>query len=277
MGDLSIPDMHVTAVTNTAWPFPGAVFDGILGLGFQAIAQPSRATTPFMYRLKELGVDGIFTFIMPSNGGDGTFIVGSVQNHLYNAFGVSWLPVTVSPSVGNQLAFWMVDYGGMNVGSQTFGSGRAIVDSGTSCILMPPGPFAHFQELIGSRQNCDGIGWPDIEITLGGRGYLITPLDYAIAAGREKSSKTPLCAPCVQSGNDELILGDVFHRKFVVTYDFDNKRIGVPISSWWDAYWPVILLPSSTAAFFLLLYLGFWCTHRNRNVPSAREPLARFG
>jgi saccharopepsin len=267
LGDLAVNKMHVAVVTSTQMPFPGAIFDGILGLGFDALAYPQGVTVPFLYRLKEHGVDGVFTFEMTSNGAEGIFVVGGVQTQLYNSFGVSWLPLMTSQKSG-EYGFWMVAYGGTEIAGRSFGGGKAIVDSGTSCILLPPEQYAYFESRTTGKTNCDGVGWPDISVQLGGRQYIITGLDYIISAG------SGLCKACVQAGDGDgsLLLGDVFHRKFVVTYDFDNKRIGVPIFTWWDAYWAAIIFPPSFAAFFLTLRAVFYCTHKRRRPPLAREP-----
>lgn len=271
LGDLAINAMHVAVVTSTEMPFPGAIFDGILGLGFDELAYPQGVTVPFLYRLREHGVAGIFTFEMTSNGSEGVFVVGGVQTQLYNSFGVSWLPLIPSQKSG-AYGFWMVAYGGTEVAGRSFGGGNAIVDSGTSCILLPPAEFAYFESKTTGKSNCDGVGWPDISVQLGGREYVITGLDYIISAGGGR------CKACVQSGDDgSLLLGDVFHRKFAVTYDFDNKRIGVPIFTWWDAYWAAIILPASFAVFFLTLRGVFFCTHKRRRQQLAREPLVPSG
>jgi len=73
-----------------------------------------------------------------------------------------------------------------------------------------------------SDPRCEAL--PDITLTLGGQDYVLTGSDYGF-------QKLGQCQLCVQGSEQSIwILGDVFHRKFPVTYDFGSEppMIGLP-------------------------------------------------
>lgn len=112
----------------------------------------------------------------------------------------------------------------------------AIIDTGTSYILMPPGDAKALHAKIPGRSNsgesftipCD-TKLP-IQFTFSGVVYDVLPKDYV--GKPDKTGKA--CASNIvghQSfGPDTWLLGDVFLKNVYTVFDFDKDRIGMLIS-----------------------------------------------
>jgi len=86
-------------------------------------------------------------------------------------------------------------------------------------------------------------------------------------------------------GSPFWILGDVFHRRYFVTYDFHNKRVGMSVlipKTWWQKHW---LAVCAVTAFVIamVLVLGYFCVKNrqrrvvNRSLQQPLQPAAGWG
>lgn len=106
----------------------------------------------------------------------------------------------------------------------------AIIDTGTSYILMPPDDADALHQLIpGSSKNDELYIMPcsssaDVFFTLSGVKYSVSPKDYV---GKQSGSgcQSNIIGHQAFSPND-WILGDVFLKNVYTVLDFDNARIG---------------------------------------------------
>lgn len=179
-------------------------------------------------------------------------------------------------------SFWAVPADSVTVDGSTFkalagGSIPSIVDSGTSCLILPSPAYEEFTHSFVFGLDCSANGcvgdctgsYPSITYRINGNDYTIDSKDYFIPLG-----KAGKCQACVSNGGNQLLLGDVFHRKFAVTYDFDNKRVGLPgvtpgflsgIGSWINDNVRLFVL---ICCIFLsiCLRIGCWTYRKRRNV-----------
>ncbi len=80
-----------------------------------------------------------------------------------------------------------------------------MVDSGTSCLVLPAEDFLQWKSNVDFETVCgaDMSGAPRISIKIGDYNYVFSAADYCVHG-----------FPCVQGQAEPFwILGDVFHRK----------------------------------------------------------------
>mmetsp|Transcript_45252 Transcript_45252/g.104969 ORF Transcript_45252/g.104969 Transcript_45252/m.104969 type:complete len:450 (+) Transcript_45252:72-1421(+) len=208
--------------------------DGILGLAFDALVTSAlgvKVPTFFDMLLKahgpEIGNETYFYFMMDDAGATKKdyLIFGGDLGDRYPE-GVHWAPVARLTYGAGQpgYGFWAVQASEVRAGtdsnSRSYFPQFVIFDSGTSCLTMPATDFSDFKlnYLTGSSVMVTNL--PTLRFEIHGYYYSIEGMDYAIRtdAGYQL---------CVQPG-EYWILGDVFHRVFPVTYDYGNKRVGLP-------------------------------------------------
>jgi hypothetical protein len=135
--------------------------------------------------------------------------------------------------------YWQVPVESYRIGGAKFNLSAttpAVVDSGTSCLILPSDAFRAFSAAarkagapnINKLIPCDTSGLPDFAVTLAdsngtSREFTLTSHDYLL------EMESMGCMACVQDGGQQMLLGDVFHRAYGVIYDYDKKQIGFPI------------------------------------------------
>lgn len=236
LGNAPVPGTIFMEAVKTTDPFPTADFDGVLGLGFSGAAKPLGLQTPldvFRKEYKDSMPQQVFSFEMApptaSPGQPAELLIGAIPESRYPQ-GVNWVDI-IGKEGPLPFSFWAVTMdqvsfiGGIPFESKVETHRVAVVDSGTSCIVMSDADAKAFYDMartaLASDSRCGSL--PKIVIRLRGQDYELSGSDY----GRQLS-KT--CELCVQAGSSFWILGDVFHRKYTLTYDFgsDPPRIGLP-------------------------------------------------
>lgn len=140
-------------------------------------------------------------------------------------------------SVQDGTALWRVPLDGAWVGGTevNFGGNRnAIVDTGTTLLVLPPDDAMKFHGYIPNSQTdgknfaipCDST--VDVQIGIGGAKWSISPKDYI---GFKYTDGSNLCASNVQglkTGNsdEQWILGAVFLKNVYAVFDMDTKKVG---------------------------------------------------
>lgn len=114
---------------------------------------------------------------------------------------------------------------------------KAIVDSGTSLLAVPPADLAKIAAKVGAKQlapipplnkeytiDCNAES-PDIDIVISGKTYTLKKEDYILNVGGQcLFGMTGIDVPA--PAGPLYILGDVFMRAHYVKFDVDNRRLG---------------------------------------------------
>lgn len=239
---VSIPSYTFAEVNNTKGLGIGydiGHFDGICGMGWDDISV-DHVETPLRALVNSKQLDAnVFAFYLGSGGDAGELVVGGVNPAHYTG-DFSYVPV--ADTVPGKKGYWALALDAMTVGGDPVTSAKkAIVDSGTSLMVIPTADIKALAKKVGAKQvlpippfnkeytiDCNSTG-PTIDITLGGKVYPITKEQYVI-----KSCSAGQCE-CILgfSGMDIpapagplVILGDVFMRAHYVKFDVDNSRLG---------------------------------------------------
>lgn len=218
-------------------------FDGILGLGFDALAvcdfpyQFSCVETPF-HRLMNAGMldAPVFSFYLGTlknenpliMGYDGELLLGGTDPKYYTGE-INYVPL-------KSATYWEIEMDAFSVqggGDVTTPDTRtAIVDSGTSLLV---GPQSAVDAIIANcstcRTNfegeimvsCDEV-LPDLTVRLGGIDYVLNGPDYVL--DDEGTCLMLLMSINLEGTGVDWILGDVFMRKYYSTFDYQNQRVG---------------------------------------------------
>ncbi|XP_068956435.1 napsin-A [Petaurus breviceps papuanus] len=214
-----------------------AHFDGILGLGFPALAVAG--VQPPLDTLMELGLldQPIFSFYLnrdPEAVLGGEVILGGSDPALYIP-PLTFLPVT-------RPAYWQIHMDRVTVGhSLTLcpNGCAAILDTGTSLITGPSKEIGALHKLIGGFPllageyliPCDRLSaLPPISFLLGGVWFNLTAQDYVLqlASGRTRFCLSGFLALDVPPPAGPFwILGDVFLGPHVTVFDRGAARVGL--------------------------------------------------
>jgi hypothetical protein len=232
LGPFKVHDYTFAEVSDTSgmgFAYYMAKFDGILGLGWEALVVKGGPTV-FRALVEQNHLeDAVFAFYLTGDDADpGELILGGVdENHYVGDF--YDIPL-------KSLSYWLVDMTGLFVGSSKIGStSSAIIDSGTSLLAGPVEDVEVLADELGASKvfggeysiDCDQ-GGPDITFSLGGKAFTLTFEDYVLKV----EGQCILGIMSIETGNGPLwILGDVFMRKYYVKFDYGNASVGIAKSS----------------------------------------------
>jgi len=226
--------------------------DGLCGLGFSGltVTDSTEAYPTFLDTLKHQNVISCRTFsLYLSNSANeldtnSEIIIGGWDSRYMLTQSFITLNV-VDPY------YWAVGLEGIIIGSTTFvfGNMEALIDSGTSLIMIPPNHWSHIIQTFQTiDQSCTGSGdsslsymicncgsiealnkYPNFTFILGDESGLgsfnLTPQQYM----RRNSTGTGFCLFLMGSRydiDDMWILGDVFMMSYYTFFDEENMTIG---------------------------------------------------
>eukprot|EP01127_Copromyxa_protea_P005276 TRINITY_DN15228_c0_g1_i1.p1 TRINITY_DN15228_c0_g1~~TRINITY_DN15228_c0_g1_i1.p1 ORF type:complete len:371 (-),score=98.66 TRINITY_DN15228_c0_g1_i1:23-1135(-) len=215
------------AATSLADFFNGQPMDGILGLAYPGIAADYVTPVFDVMMSKKLLPKNIFSFFLDSTSGDSrSAIIFGVLDPTYYTGSISYVPVV------NQ-NYWLISLDDVTVGKTDVGGCngwlaycKAIVDTGTSLIVLPTDAFNTLSSAIGTvNSDCSNIdSLPTIDFTFNS-GSLTLPLSPSTYVIKDPQAG---CVLGIQ-GSDGLpfwILGDTFMRQYYTVFDRDNNQIG---------------------------------------------------
>jgi len=112
----------------------------------------------------------------------------------------------------------------------------AIVDSGTSILTGPSDVVKQIAESIGAKQlvpneymvDCKA-SLPNMDFTINGNVYTLTPADYLIPDG-DMCLFGMMGLDVPRPAGPLWILGDVFMRKYYTVFDAANQRVGFALA-----------------------------------------------
>ncbi|XP_017048074.1 lysosomal aspartic protease [Drosophila ficusphila] len=214
--------------TEQGTNFVDAYFDGILGMGFPALA--ADGVTPTFQNLVSQGLvqSPVFSFFLRDNGSTvnygGELILGGSDPSLYVG-GLTYTNVI-------QAEYWKFQTDYIKIGSTIVSTyDAAIADTGTSLIIAPLAEYTLIAALFNA--NSDGLfqctslsSVPDLVIVINAVEFRIPAKYYIIQEG-------DYCALSIQSINQDFwIMGDVFLGRFYTEFDVGNQRLGfAPVNS----------------------------------------------
>lgn len=235
--------------------FSTTQFDGILGLSFPELS-------PMYTELKgnkDLpNYEPVFDSIINQNllkeeqfsfsygVKHSSIIFGEPDKHLFKGE-LTWIPVS-------KKLYWEMDLDDIIIGERSIGDCnpcKAVVDTGTSLLTGPTTSISeildilhrkpHPNESVERFEDCGSLdleSLPTISYVLGGNTFTVEP-KYYMEAETAKSfhgESHTLCRPGFMAldvppdRGPLYILGDIFLRKYYVTFDRDTQRIGFALS-----------------------------------------------
>jgi len=219
--------------------FAMAKFDGLVGMGYDALAAKGM-TTPFSQLMKsDKCEEKVFAFYLNKEkkddeqaaGGEMT-LCGIDSNHYEGD--LLYVPVT-------RKAYWQFTVDSIDVNAEKFSTNfEAIADTGTSLIAGPSDVVERLNNAIGARQNPMNGQWmidcknldnmPTVTFKIAGKPFSLTPDQYVMKVKPIATMDVTLCLSGF-SGIDlpqgpMWILGDVFISQYYTVFDQGKDRVG---------------------------------------------------
>ncbi|KAG2216195.1 hypothetical protein INT45_005153 [Circinella minor] len=227
--------------------------DGIFGLGFAKLSLMGSKRS-FVENLKYQGVikNAVASFHLGQSDQGGQLLIGATDPSLYQG-NFTYLNVTND-------RYWEVPFNGIKIGNRTIMSGvgggpsigsntstTAIIDTGTTLIVVPPSmsqaihmaiPGAEYNKSFGwqvpCEQNMQRNNHSKTSNTLQNNDVIFRLGDYEFPVPhkdliREKSNpenKTLCYSGIADAPIPMVIMGDTFLRNYYSVFDYDNKRVG---------------------------------------------------
>ncbi|CAG8647969.1 11209_t:CDS:2 [Ambispora leptoticha] len=202
--------------------------DGILGMGLDKLSSQN-AKTPFSELVAQNFVkDPIFGFFLgrQKDGSNSQLTLGGVDSSKFTG------QLNYNKLVG-QDGFWEIALDDASVNGKPLGFSKrtAIIDTGTTLLIVPPADAAAIHKAIeGAVFQQDEYLVPCntkavVALTFGGVTYKISTKDLA----REKA-KQNLCLSGITGGNvggaNQWLIGDTFLKNVYSAYDIKNLAVG---------------------------------------------------
>lgn len=235
----------VFATEMTEEPFSAFEFDGVLGLGLEALAlDPEFSFMGQISRLNNL-MDASFGVFVSKHDEVSSEITFGGHDSRRVASDLQWAQVH-KPELG----YWQLQVRGIRIGGEPLelceaGDCVAIADTGTSLLGVPKQAAQHVHWLLArnvdgnpDELDCRGHPGPDIVFDLGDFEVTLGPEDYSRPAGlrvvTNATNETQfICraqllpvdeGPAL--GDKAWILGEPVLRKYYTAYDWARSRIG---------------------------------------------------
>jgi cathepsin D len=226
------------SATVTSNDFNNYPMDGILGLGRTAsneIGTPTVMQVLASKNLLQANILGIHLQRNSDGAKDGQITFGGIDHSKYQG------AVSYTATVSADSSLWEIPVDDLAVSgvSCKLKAKSAIIDTGTSYILMPPPDAQVFHTQIPGSTNTGGSAnymipcssSATVQFTFSGVTYDIHPIDYmGKADSTGKMCASNIVGQQAYSAN-QWILGDVFLKNVYTVFDFDKDRIGFGVKS----------------------------------------------
>jgi hypothetical protein len=236
MGGLIVQNQIFAEVTNAVGlgaAYKMGKFDGILGLAFPVLSV-NHVPTAFENVVSQGLVDeAIFSFYLGNSAKDfGELLLGGINTKKYTG-DITWVPLKAA-------TYWEINLSQLTVGGTNYiadGGVNAIIDSGTSILTGPSEAVKAVATSLGAKEIIEGeymmkcnYDGPNLDFTIDGNVYSLTPTDYLIPDG--DLCLLGLMALDIPAPTGPLwILGDVFMRKYYTVWDVSNQKIGIALAN----------------------------------------------
>uniref|UniRef100_K3WF60 Peptidase A1 domain-containing protein n=1 Tax=Globisporangium ultimum (strain ATCC 200006 / CBS 805.95 / DAOM BR144) TaxID=431595 RepID=K3WF60_GLOUD len=304
---LEIPNVRIGNADSQGAEIQRFQTEGIVGLGLDSL---SRVTKPSLFHLLSQSPDydlpmvfSLYINPLPSHDPPSQLILGGVDDTL-GGENATWFhfPV-IQDRFMSSYGFWSLHLQDVSIGNQRLASTPpstrpqqrghlhrandvAIVDSGTSLILLPLAAFETavevMREHIGDRfrntslrsggyscQHCAHEDFPDLvfEFALENEAmnddsnlFVIQTQQFVLQGQDYVRCEHRVCTPQLDASSSELfVLGDVFLRTYYTSFDYTNKQIGFacPLGKCSGGQKPALLLNTGFAQLTYLSHLYF--------------------
>jgi len=269
-GEVCLEASIVMAVEMTTQPFKDFKFDGIFGLGLDALAvAPSFS---ILHHLTGAGNNADATFGMYLGQGEG---LGELALGGHNTDRLL-TPLHWAPVANKKQGHWQINIQEVRIGNRTLdlckdGSCRGVVDTGTSHLGVPGTVLQDFHQSLSiggdKDEDCGGVEAPPIELVIDGFTLELTPKNYMRPLSVPKNmlsnggsgggvlsnmlqsitkfvSPSPApesshtCSPKIMPvnlpaplGPNLFILGEPVLRRYYTVYDWQAARIGFGLAA----------------------------------------------
>jgi hypothetical protein len=234
MGSLS-PSLTFGLATNVSADFISYPMDGILGIGRGTSDNnvPQIMDVLSTSKLIAAKLYGIHLSRNTDGSADGELNLGAVNKDRFTG-DLNWIDV-----VPNDTGFWEIGIDGASVDNAALnlrGSRTAIIDTGTSFILMPPSDalLLHTQ-ISGFKQDGETFSVPcdssaALQFSFNKQSYNISSKDW-----RGGKLNNGLCRSNLigrQTFDEgQWLVGDVFLKNVYSVFDFEKGRVGLGVES----------------------------------------------
>lgn len=223
-------------------PFSAFKFDGVLGLGLDALALHPEFN--FFGQMAQNGrIEPIFGVYLANDDTTHSEISFGGHNEEHITGPLRWIPVA-SPEKG----YWQIPVKGVRVGSQDTnlcnqGDCIAIVDTGTSLLGVPRSSVKELHSRLARRLpskkpadvDCRTLPGPALTFDLGDFTIELEAADYTRPAAMHvrsevicRASMLPVEMPLL--GPKVFLLGEPILKKYYSAYDAAKQRIGFAVA-----------------------------------------------
>jgi hypothetical protein len=235
---LVVPRTMVGLATNIAYFFADEPIDGILGLAFQSIAQPSTIPPPLINAINQGLLDQpIFTVWLARRGSGDNVQGGGV--HTYGGLDDANCGPVIAYQPLSQATYFQFRMAQVGLGSYSSSAGWEVIsDTGTSFIGGPQTPVDSLARQAGAVYDnnegvyyipCDANPGP-VSLMIGSQLYFIQPTNYILDIPGDSRCYFAFFPFSFGGGGPAWILGDPFIRQYCNVYDLGNRQIGFATS-----------------------------------------------
>ncbi|CAG8641555.1 17689_t:CDS:1 [Cetraspora pellucida] len=211
--------------------FTDSPFDGILGMALDNLSS-LRAKTPFQNLIDSGEVkSSVFSFVLGSvkegtNKSGNELIIGGIDPRFSDSISYN--------SLNSTDGFWQIPLDDAHVNRKSLGlNGKsAIIDTGTTLLIVPPQDAEFIHSLIPGAENNDGTYLIPtdtstvVSLTFGGISYEIKTEHLVTYDAGNGLSVSGIQGGSVTGSDDVWLVGDVFLKNVCSAYDVNNRAVG---------------------------------------------------
>ena len=227
---LTSANQRFGVATAESASFADDPFDGILGLGFQAIS--TMGVRPWFQSVIKAGFlkQSRFSFYLAAKSSE--LFLGGANSRRFTSGSTVWYPVTSA-------TYWVIKARGYVAGKKvsSLGTFNAIIDTGTTVVLAPTASAKAFWAKV-PNSSAYGGGYYEYDCAMTtavglGFGSSSSSKEWKISADALNLGLVAVgSSRCVGSvvgadtGLNAWIVGSTFLENVYSTFDVDNKRVG---------------------------------------------------
>ncbi|KAJ2575241.1 hypothetical protein GGH19_003166 [Coemansia sp. RSA 1807] len=238
IGNLTVPNQVIGLATSESRAYQQDTVDGLLGLSYSGVSFIPGVTT-FLDNINENDylkqpIFSVYIKEKDKNDYAGEYLFGDIDHSKFEGE-LTWVPLSTPK-------FWEINLDGVSLDVQGVGkeqmeiSGPAILDTGTTLIVMDEKQATEFHRGIPSAEKSEIYGWilptntdqlipGNISFAIGGAEFSV-PVKNLVREPVKGLDGWSFSA--VTSGaSNFIIIGDVFFRSNYITFDRGNARVGI--------------------------------------------------